>query len=320
MSSNTSCPSFAIPELQSIPSGMLSSPQIKTYFDHNFLIVDPSINNLKGATYDMRLGVSAYRFVNGNKEVYNLSEQDDANKSISKTLEFPPNSLTFITTLEEFKLPQDVIARYNLKSKFVHKGLLLGTGPIVDPEFEGHLFIPVHNFSASTVYVDFCTSIIVVEFTKTLSTQNNYIPNPSKNGDLKRYLETAGSIESSVYAPLLAYKQEIKENSDARNKWNKRFTYGGVISAVATFIALTALLFTTWSTHTDTQQKILAAHEALTKTSLAIKIENENLRKTIATLEEQIKAMASSLANEKALKSHLPLGIKILNPKNQNEN
>ena len=314
MGSNTSCPSFAIPELQSIPSGMLSSPQIKAYLDHNFLIKNPNINNLKGATYDMRLGVSAYRFVNGDKRIFNLSEQDDANKHISKTLEFPPNSLTFITTLEEFKLPQDVIARYNLKSKFVHKGLLLGTGPIVDPEFEGHLYIPIHNFSASPVYVDFGTSIIVVEFTKTLSTLNNYIPNPSKKGDLKRYLETAGPIESSVYAPLLAYKQEIKENSDARDKWNKRFTWGGLVSAIATLIALTSLLFTTWSTHTDTQQKILAAHEALITTSSTIKTENEDLRKKIAILEEQIKLIASCHANERTLKAYLSSEVKDINP------
>lgn len=304
MDSKTSCPSFVIPELQSIPSGMLSSPQIKTYFNHNFLIINPEIANLKGATYDMRLGVSAYRFVNGNKEIFNLSEQDDANKKISKTLEFPPNSLTFITTLEEFKLPQDVIARYNLKSKFVHKGLLLGTGPIVDPEFEGYLYIPIHNFSSSPVYVDFGASIIVVEFTKTLSTLNDYIPNPSKKGILNHYLETAGPIESSVYAPLLAYKQEIKENRDARNKWNKRFTWGGLISIFAVAIALASLTFTTLSTHIDTRQKILTAHEALITATSTIKTENEDLRHKIAILEEQIKLITSSHTNERALKAY----------------
>ena len=141
MDNNDQCPSCGIPALEKIPCGMLSSPQIAVYFNNGFLVKSPDMDRLKGATYDMRLGGPAYRFVDGAKKIIYLGKEDNA--VTQNRLLLPPNSLTFVTTQEEFYLTRDVIARFNLKSKWVHKGLLLGTGPIVDPEFDGFLYIPI---------------------------------------------------------------------------------------------------------------------------------------------------------------------------------
>ncbi len=300
MDNKDQCPSLAIPELREIPCGMLSSPQIALYFKHNFLVKNPG-SGLKGATYDMRLGGPAYRFINGEKKIINLGEEDDTIRNIQNRLFLPPNSLTFVTTREEFRLTRDVIARFNLKSKWVHKGLLLGTGPIVDPEFDGFLYIPIHNFSGKEIDLEFDTPLIVVEFTKTLDVTENYIKNPSKKGIIANYLNSAGEVESSVLKVIREYEEKIQDNTDEinaskteREKWNKRFTWGWVASAFLGGIALASLVFTTWSVHADTRQKVLAAHEALLTTSDRLEKENTRIRNELAVLKEQLRVLSTS--------------------------
>lgn len=134
---------------EGIPSGMLSSPQIKIYINKGLLVLHALASNLNSATYDMRMGSPAYKFEQGRLFPTHLSAQRDVNKGIHDSYIIESNQLVFVTTIEEFNLPKDIIARFNLKSKLVHAGLLLGTGPIVDPEFHGRILIPIHNFRVS---------------------------------------------------------------------------------------------------------------------------------------------------------------------------
>lgn len=46
------------------------------------------------------------------------------------------------------------------------RGCLLGTGPIVDPGFEGRIMIPVHNLTANIDELKAGDGLIRVEFTK----------------------------------------------------------------------------------------------------------------------------------------------------------
>ena len=52
-------------------------------------------------------------------------------------------------------------------SAYVHRGLLLGTGPLVDPGFGGKLLIPLHNLTSSEYNIDTTEALIWIEFTKT---------------------------------------------------------------------------------------------------------------------------------------------------------
>lgn len=203
-----------------IRPGMLSSPQIKLYIKHGKLIkIPPGTEDkicFKSATYDMRLGDSASRFEHGNKKIIKLGKTDVLFPRIHSELLLPPNSLTFVTTHEEFDLPKDVVARFNLKGKFIHKGLLLGTGPIVDPEFQGKLLIPIHNFSSEPVSIEYLEPFIAVEFTKTLPPlpESDYVENINGNGDFNNYLKKLGTVESSVFKEI----ERIKSISDSKEK------------------------------------------------------------------------------------------------------
>lgn len=134
-----------------IPIGMLSSPHIQYCVTKYGIIETYDENCLGPAAYNMRIGGKVLTWDKGKKIAFILGKTEDRNQNILTELELKPNSLTFVTTIEKFNLPKDIIARFNLKSKWVHQGLLLGTGPIVDPELRANLLIPLHNFSSQPI-------------------------------------------------------------------------------------------------------------------------------------------------------------------------
>jgi hypothetical protein len=110
----------------------------------------------------------------------------------------PSNSLVYIKLKQELRLPFYIIGRHNLKIRYVYKGLLLGTGPQVDPGFQGNLFIPLHNFTTSDVRVYINgkhSSFVSIDFVRTtpFSPQID-IPADIKTTDaLRLHFKTTGT-------------------------------------------------------------------------------------------------------------------------------
>ncbi len=219
-----------------IPSGMLSSPHI-AYCINRYKIIDNYDKSCLGpATYHMRIGGKVLTWEKGDKVEFTLEEQEDKNRNIRTQVELRPNSLTFITTIEKFNLPKDIIARFNLKSKWVHEGLLLGTGPIVDPELKANLLIPIHNFSNQDVTLHYNDKIISVEFTKTLNPSDElesptvepfkYVINKSRIFDFDGYRKRIRhkKVPSSVASKFDDYDETIKDYDKRITDYEKRLT------------------------------------------------------------------------------------------------
>ena len=64
-------------------------------------------------------------------------------------------------------MPDFIALRFNLQIQHVHRGLLLGTGPLVDPGFWGKLCIPLHNLTDQDYEIPKEEGLIWLEFTKT---------------------------------------------------------------------------------------------------------------------------------------------------------
>jgi deoxycytidine triphosphate deaminase/cell division protein FtsL len=78
----------------------------------------------------------------------------------------PNNSIVYVSLRTKFRLPHYIAMRFNLQITHVHRGLLLGTGPLVDPGFCGNLLIPLHNLTSRDYSVAGGDGLIWVEFTK----------------------------------------------------------------------------------------------------------------------------------------------------------
>lgn len=250
-------------EDDNIPPGMLSSPHIQ-YYVKKHKIIDPHEDKcFDSATYQMRLGGKVHTIDNGELKEFELEEKEDKNKNIKSSFELRPNSLTFITTIEKFNLPKDIIARFNLKSKWVHRGLLLGTGPIVDPEFNGHLLIPIHNFNHQPISLEYAQKIISVEFTKTLNPTDElrlkpdddyfqYKKNSSKDFDINAYRKDIENlrIENSVSKKFDDFDNTIRNYNktiENHNKTIEGYKRINIIGTIVMFIALITLVLTSWS-------------------------------------------------------------------------
>jgi len=88
----------------------------------------------------------------------------------------PPNGLIYIQFFEEVNIPHYMIARFNLRVTQVYRGLLLGTGPQVDPGFRGRLGCPIHNFTDRDKTIEFGEDLATIDFEKTTPLGQTFWP------------------------------------------------------------------------------------------------------------------------------------------------
>jgi deoxycytidine triphosphate deaminase len=81
-------------------------------------------------------------------------------------LVLPKNAIVFLTLEPTFRFPDYIAGRYNLSIRQVYRGLLVGTGPLVDPGFVGRLSVPVHNLTGTDYELTAGDPVVWMEFTK----------------------------------------------------------------------------------------------------------------------------------------------------------
>lgn len=154
------------PQDLQIPDTLLNSKDIIAVVEATGLISPFYIDGgrksrLKKASYEGRIGSRAYRYENKNSpEIIFESDKHEY-------LRVPQNSIVFVESDLDFRLPDFIALRFNLQIQHVHRGLLLGTGPIVDPGFWGKLCIPLHNLTDEDYEIPKDEGLIWIEFTKT---------------------------------------------------------------------------------------------------------------------------------------------------------
>lgn len=278
----------------SIPAGMFSSPQILECLKSGLLLENWNKNCLMPATYQMRLGSFSCWYVSGLRTDWHLGPEEDVNRGIHASLSFKPNSLTFISTIEAFKMPCDVVARFNLLAKWVRKGLLLGTAPIVEPEFSGKLLIPIHNFSSNPVQIDFSEQVIAVEFTKTLPLNSFYVSNPNSEGNLKAFVESSGVVESSV-SSALAKNQSLFNNIQSKTKI---FSIAGAITLFLLICSVMTLVINIFNVAENARKSATQADSVIKTYSSRNEEEFAKFREEIRELEFTVQKLREEISRK----------------------
>lgn len=175
-----------------VDAALLNSADILAYVKATSLIYPFDSSKLKGASYDVPIEGHV---------VYYDAKLNAADKKVIRELkndgdyfDLPPNAIAFVTLQPTFRMPDYLALRFNLKITHIYKGLLLGTGPLVDPGFIGRLSIPLHNLTNNTYRFYKGDELITMEFTKMSSNivwnpsitfaghNERYIPNKIKSG------------------------------------------------------------------------------------------------------------------------------------------
>ena len=121
-----------------IPPALLSSAEIEDYARVTAMLfpfpVTPEIlkDVLKPASYEVRPGRKFVWWRDNGERVEEVIQEDG-------TYELPQNSIRFMQIEPTIRLPDYIAIRFNLRIKHVHRGLLLGTGPLIDPGYEGEI-------------------------------------------------------------------------------------------------------------------------------------------------------------------------------------
>ena len=143
-----------------IPTALLSSAEIEAYARVTGMLNPFDAKCLKSASYEAHIGGS---FILWDENAERIEKVVGRNENIT----LPANSISFIQVEPDFRLPDYIAIRFNLRITHVHRGILLGTGPLVDPGFQGKLLIPLHNLTASDYLINTREALIWIEFTKT---------------------------------------------------------------------------------------------------------------------------------------------------------
>ena len=169
------------PLAKEVQPALLNSVDIKKYVDKGCLLEKTmfDLERLKTASYEMRFLGELYDWqtTNGGK-----LKQRRRNVCEGDIVELPRNSITYLWMKERFFLPEYIAARFNLHIRHVHKGILLGTGPLVDPGFFGSLLVPLHNLTNNDYTLKGGDGFIWIEFTKLSRHEfwsNNNLDRPS---------------------------------------------------------------------------------------------------------------------------------------------
>lgn len=158
-----------------IAPALLSSSQVQAYIAKTGMIfpyfpeADPKKERMSSASLTMTIGPEILYWDSDGKQQYRNDLRDN------DEIMLRPNSITFLRPTERFNVPDYIAIRFNLRIKHVHRGLLLGTGPIIDPGFKGYPMVPVHNLTENEYIVCVGEEFINVEFTKII--HNRYFNN-----------------------------------------------------------------------------------------------------------------------------------------------
>ncbi len=271
--------------------------------------LDPRL--LKTASYELTLGPAC------------VVEGEDVllDPVRNRVLEIPPNSIALVPMRQVLCLPHYLVGRFDLQIKFIYKGLLLGTGPQVDPGFQGALSCPLHNISNAPIRIELDEPFAKLDFAKTVphaaEIRDAWAPIESEE-ELAQWLN-GGSAPSSARLfkngkpdwrqPILGYldgnppptssvarlKEEVQElDEDTRSslRWFRRAGYGAAFLGVLTLLfAIPAFVFSV----VDDAKEPLATKADVSDVSGALDLKLANQKSQIRELHRQISELQRTL-------------------------
>lgn len=236
-----------------IPRALLSSLEILDYAETTGMVYPFDKTQLKSASYEVHIGGEAIWWDGKGKRHKKVVKRGDP-------LVLEANSIVFVQVEPTFRLPNYIAIRFNLRITHVHRGLLLGTGPLVDPGFHGQLLIPLHNLTSQPYEIDTNDALIWIEFTKTTfgyeppgatpeaikERHQQFRGFPRDKRDMKpdQYLWKAArgrAIQSSIPSSIAEAELAAKRAEKSVGQVKQRVTIGAIVATLTIVVAVIGL-------------------------------------------------------------------------------
>ncbi len=251
----------------SISPALLNSADIEDYVRAAGLVDPFNLDKLKPASYEADFLGEVYHWPD-NETAFTIDKIEKGRKFTIRK-----NSIVFVHLATKFCLPSYIALRFNLKITLVHRGLLLGTGPLVDPGFRGRLLIPLHNLTSEDCSLIGGEGLIWIEFTKLSGNKEwggdgadrshdaegrkgtyKYFSENKKDISPEKYLSQASPhapIASSIPYLLDDAKRLSQDSSSLLRQIRRYGIVGGAIGVVTLALGIGALLYQGYSLVSD---------------------------------------------------------------------
>lgn len=310
-------PCYKSDPLGDIQPALLNSVDIARYVEEGCLVekddFDPE-NRLKPASYEMRFLGRLYDWHMTDGRLQRRCREIRRGKKITLCR----NSITYLWMKEKLLLPEYIAVRFNLHIRYVHKGILLGTGPLVDPGFFGNLLIPLHNLTCNDYELEGGEGIIWVEFTKVSKNcywSNNGMERPRnlkefpKTKDLdnpdsyftKSGITKAGGVQSAFKEVLEEAQSDAKsaskfaiEASEETKRLKNLYSWIRGVGLVTIIVAAVAAIFGGYTLVNQVVEISTEAHRQI-KIDKETHLKIDTIQKNILDLEVKIDKYKSEI-------------------------
>lgn len=287
-----------------IDNALLNVYHIRKYIETCKILEPFEENNLKSATYKVPLYGQIYTW----NENTNIIEKIDLQRGReNQEIILKPNSITYVYIDTIFRVPYYMAFRFNLTVSLAHKGLLLGTGPIIDPGFEGRIMIPIHNLTANTYTLEAGSGLIRVEFTKLSKLEIPDIDNfqyqfPENNTYMSavKYFEDINDskpIFSSIPLSLNKAEENAQKAAESAKNAEKKIKQISLYNFIAILIAVIGMLIPVFSLVNDVTSTMIEKTEKIEE----LKYQISEQKTLVEELKNQIDEQKSSTTQLKKL-------------------
>ncbi len=214
---------------------MLLSDQIENAIKWRKLVEDPEddgsiLGQVQPASYDLRLGAKCY--LGDEQKIIQLDAKNPA-------LCIPPQDVAILSTREVLHMPRDLIGRWNIRIGLIYKGVLLVSGPQVDPGYDGQLYCVVYNFSTKAVILKKDDHIATIDFVTTT---------PYREHTSRPFIQSRKRFEDYIEFIQSQPREFVDETTEKlrvmgeRLERAERLVIDALAVSVATTLAIAALI------------------------------------------------------------------------------
>lgn len=300
-----------------VPSGLLQSADVCAYARETGMLEPFDPGQLKPASYGVKLAGPYVRWDGGGNQnrykVRSRYREQDGDKGPSQvsgeltgdgdSVLLPKNSIVFVTLEPYVRMPDYIAASFNLRIDHIYQGLLVGTGPLVDPGFVGRLSVPLHNLTSNDYKISWHDVLVWMEFIKLsphptwrpgwhAGHEARYVPfdpDKTKSKFVHDYIARAlkdspvESVESSIPQEVGSAERSA---AGAKRQVQLISSVGG-ISLLLAAVGLASLLIMTWGLVADVRNGLRGERAEIDRMLERVQDTQDAIEERVQELETQ---------------------------------
>ena len=197
---------------------MMTDQEIRAAIERREIILDPpDFARIEPASYDVRVG--NWAFASSSKEKINLKEKG--------LLVIDPGEFAVLESRERVELDNKTAAQLGLRSEYARRGLLMLSGPQIDPGFGGILVVRMINLAPKPIAMPYEAPFLTLQFFRLSNPVSKPYSGPQQGQfgisaqDIQELIETEGMTLGQVTKTLGALAKDVAElrGSVGRLSW-----------------------------------------------------------------------------------------------------